>query len=211
MSQPSEYRTLRAPSRHEISKIKGSRFLGCAAPVQTREEAAAFVAGLKREFHDARHVCSAWRLGAGPEDFRFDDDGEPGGSAGRPILQQIVGHDLQEVIVAVVRWFGGTKLGVGGLVRAYGDAAAQVLEHAEIGTVVRKERIQVRYAYELSSALEALQAAEQLRPVSADYGTEVQAVFEVPLPRVDSFITALTDRSAARAHIERLGETRTLE
>ncbi len=203
MSDSPSYRTLQAPLRHEIAKIKGSRFLACIAPCQDRDAAASFVESIRREFHDARHVCSAWRLGLGDQDFRFDDDGEPNGSAGRPILQQIDGHGLSNCVVAVVRWFGGTKLGVGGLVRAYGQAAAEALGRAEIETVVLKERILVRFPYELSGPMQGLCAALDIQPSSSEYGTEVELSFDIPLADCERFVHEVTERSAARAQIER--------
>ncbi|MDN5842171.1 MAG: IMPACT family protein [Alcaligenaceae bacterium] len=106
--------------------IRKSRFLALAEPVQSADQAAAFLAANRRP--DATHHCWAWRLGAA---YRFHDDGEPGGTAGRPILQAVEGQDCDRVVVLVVRWFGGVKLGTGGLARAYGGVAAQCLRSAE--------------------------------------------------------------------------------
>ena len=106
--------------------IKKSRFLALAEPIRSMDDAAAFLAA--NRWPDATHHCWAWRLGAS---YRFNDDGEPGGTAGRPILQAVEGQDCDRVVVLVVRWFGGVKLGTGGLVRAYGGVAAQCLRLAE--------------------------------------------------------------------------------
>ena len=126
------YKTVSAPNEHEIDKIKGSRFLGFVCPVQDEEQALQHVEALRKRFYDARHWCWAYRLGRGRDVFRYQDDGEPSGTAGRPILQEIDGRELTDVLVVVVRYFGGTKLGTGGLARAYGDAARATLGSAEI-------------------------------------------------------------------------------
>ncbi|MFT0548259.1 IMPACT family protein [Allopusillimonas ginsengisoli] len=116
--------TLSAPASYE-EDVKKSRFLALADTVQTPEEALAFIAA--HSVADATHNCWAYRIGA---EYRFNDDGEPGGTAGRPILQAIEGQQCDRVAVLVIRWFGGVKLGTGGLVRAYGGAAAQCLRLA---------------------------------------------------------------------------------
>ena len=120
--------TLAGPHEVEIDKVKRSRFIGLAQPCASPDEALAFVSQVRARFHDARHHCWAWRIG---EDARSSDDGEPHHSAGAPILKQLEGHGLTNAVVVVVRYFGGLKLGVGGLARAYGAAAASVLDDAQ--------------------------------------------------------------------------------
>ncbi len=117
--------TLVAPVEF-VQDIKKSRFIGQAAPIASEEEAKAFLA--KVSDPAANHNCWAWRLG---QSYRFSDDGEPSGTAGKPILQAIDGQDLDEVVVVVTRFFGGILLGSGGLVRAYGGTAAQMLRTAD--------------------------------------------------------------------------------
>ena len=128
MEPPDHVRTLVRPHRVEIEKVKGSRFLADAVPVADEARALAVVEGVRAEHPDASHHCWAYRLEGGRE--RADDDGEPRDSAGAPILRHLQGADLADVVVVVTRWFGGTKLGRGGLVRAYGAAAAAVLADA---------------------------------------------------------------------------------
>lgn len=130
--------TLVAACRH-AQDVRKSRFLAQAAPVQTVEQAMAFL----REVADpaATHNCWAYRIG---QDYRFNDDGEPGGTAGRPILQAIEGAAVDRVMVVVTRWFGGIKLGAGGLVRAYGGTAAECLRLAERLPIVAMVRLVVR-------------------------------------------------------------------
>lgn len=194
-----EFLTVAAEIRHEIDPIKGSRFLTTAAQVASAEEAEAFVERIRTEFANASHNCWAWRVGAEGKLFRSSDDGEPSGSAGRPILAQIEGHELTNTAVVVTRWFGGTKLGVGGLVRAYGGAAGKTLDRAEIATVVIKRRLVVVHPYDCSGTVEGLLSAHGLAPVQADYGADVELVLEVPEKSADAFVAELTERTAGRA------------
>jgi uncharacterized YigZ family protein len=129
--------TLTQTSRHQ-EEIKKSRFLALAAPVESAEQALAWL----REVGDpaATHNCWAYRIG---QDYRFNDDGEPGGTAGRPILQAIEGQGYDHVMVVVTRWYGGIKLGAGGLVRAYGGTAAECLRRAERTPIVAMARLGV--------------------------------------------------------------------
>ncbi|MBQ1752437.1 MAG: YigZ family protein [Paludibacteraceae bacterium] len=113
-------------------KEKSSKFLSFAHHVESIDEAKAIVAKYKKEHHKARHVCFAYRLGADGSIYRAADDGEPAGTAGKPILKQLEGAGLTNSMVVVVRYFGGTLLGTGGLVRAYKEAAADALSHAKI-------------------------------------------------------------------------------
>ena len=117
------YRSIAARSEG-LFKDNGSRFIALAYPVETEEEVKDIVAGLKKEYHDARHHCYAYRLGYKGDRFRANDDGEPSGSAGRPILGQIDSMGLSDILVVVVRYFGGIKLGIPGLIRAYKTSTA---------------------------------------------------------------------------------------
>ena len=120
------YLVLDGPSTASI-KIKGSRFIAEALPVSDVSEAEHALASIRKRDYDATHHCSAWRIGKKGETFRYSDDGEPNSSAGLPIFRQIEGKALTNTMVVVVRYYGGTKLGTGGLVRAYGDAAKEAL------------------------------------------------------------------------------------
>jgi uncharacterized YigZ family protein len=113
-----------------LYKNKGSRFLSWAYPVETEESVKAILKDLRKEYHDARHHCYAYRLGWQGEQYRANDDGEPSSSAGRPILGQIDSRGLSDVLVVVVRYFGGIKLGIPGLIKAYKTAAAEALDEA---------------------------------------------------------------------------------
>jgi len=127
-----EYHRIKAQCRYE-DKVKDSRFVATAAPVTSESEAASFISEVKKEFHDASHNCSAWRIGKGRGlKYKFNDDGEPSGTAGRPIMKALENRDLSDICVVVTRYFGGTKLGTGGLARAYGQTTAELLKKCEI-------------------------------------------------------------------------------
>ncbi|MDD2284406.1 MAG: YigZ family protein [Paludibacter sp.] len=130
-----------------IYKEKGSKFLSFALPVKDVEEVKMQLAAYKKEYHDARHVCYAYMLGAEREDYRVNDDGEPSGTAGRPILGQINSRGLTNVLVVVVRYFGGVLLGTGGLITAYKAAASDALEQAEIVEKTVDCNIEVFFEY----------------------------------------------------------------
>lgn len=123
--------TIEKPSKG-LFKDKGSRFLSFAFPVGNEEEIKLILEETRKQYHDARHHCYAWRLGADMQHFRSNDDGEPTNSAGKPILGQIQSFQLTNVLVIVVRYFGGTLLGVGGLIQAYKQASHEALQSANI-------------------------------------------------------------------------------
>ena len=147
MPVPDTFLTLAGPAAAEPPKTRGSRFLADAVPVRTEAEALAAVAAVRAREHAATHVCWAFRLGAGGDTWRTQDDGEPGHSAGAPILREIEGRDLSDVVVAVTRYYGGTKLGVGGLVRAYGEAAAAALDAGRPARVTVRVPVRLRFAF----------------------------------------------------------------
>lgn len=126
-----EYKTISGVSE-AIYKEKGSKFIAIAFHVETVEECKEELAKIKKQYHDARHYCYAYRLSPEEDEYRSNDDGEPSGSAGKPILNQILSLELYHVMVVVVRYFGGTKLGVSGLINAYKSSARESLEGAKI-------------------------------------------------------------------------------
>ncbi|WP_408736818.1 IMPACT family protein [Acetobacter sacchari] len=175
-------------------EIKKSRFLAYAAPVDSEEAALAFI----HEISDveARHNCWAWRIG---QQYRFHDDGEPGGTAGRPILQVIEAQDIDRVAVVVTRWFGGIKLGAGGLVRAYGGTAAECLRLAPRASIVARVRVGFHCPFSdlaLVGArlpgLGAQVAAETFDATGAAY------VVAVPVEGAEDLIVRLADLTAGR-------------
>jgi uncharacterized YigZ family protein len=144
------FRTIQADSEG-LYKESGSKFLAFAYPVSSEEEIKSKIEGLKKKYFDATHHCFAWVLGADKTKFRAVDDGEPNHSAGDPILGQIRSKDLTNVLIVVVRYFGGTKLGVGGLIQAYKSAAEEALHQATIIEEDVTENFVVRYPYDETS------------------------------------------------------------
>ena len=130
------YKTLKSRIASPVYKVKGSKFMAFAYPVQSNEEVDEILKELRAEHMKANHCCYAWKLGKEKIQYRHNDDGEPTNSAGKPIYGQILSFELTDVLIAVVRYFGGTKLGVGGLIQAYRESARLALEQ---GTVIRKE------------------------------------------------------------------------
>jgi len=124
-----EFTTVARPG-HAETRVLASRFLADAVPAETKQEADAFLEGIRRKMYDATHHCFAYRFGADGQESRASDAGEPGGTAGKPILTSIDREGLTNVLVVVTRYFGGTKLGTGGLVRAYGETATLALQEA---------------------------------------------------------------------------------
>jgi len=141
------YKTIETPAEG-IYKEKGSKFLAFAYPVSHEESIKEQLAILRKKFHDARHYCYAWRLGPEKTHYRVNDDGEPSGSAGKPIYGQIISRDLTDLLVVVVRYFGGTKLGVGGLISAYRSAASDALDHSRIIECQVYDRLKLEFGYE---------------------------------------------------------------
>ena len=140
------YKSIAAPSEG-LYKELGSRFIALAYPVETEEEVKSIVDGLKKKYHDARHHCYAYRLGLDGERFRANDDGEPASSAGRPILGQIDSAGLSDVLVVVVRYFGGIKLGIPGLIRAYKTATADAVAQAQVVEKVAGRNYRLDFDY----------------------------------------------------------------
>ena len=196
---PDVYRTVeRTPLEHEPAKTKGSRHIANVFRVTNTGEINDALSAIRARMPDASHHAWAWRL-AGQDGFRYSDDGEPSGSAGRPILQQIDGRQLIEVLVTVSRYFGGTKLGVGGLVRAYGGAASEALDLAGTHIVIPHTRVRIAHAYEDSGSVAGVLARWQLAPVNQDYTDSVVVDVAVRSTRVDDFVTAIRDATANRA------------
>jgi uncharacterized YigZ family protein len=159
--QPDDtYKTISVESKGSY-KEKGSKFLAFVFPVISEEEIKEKLAMLRKEYHDARHHCYAYRLGYDKSVFRINDDGEPSGTAGRPIYGQIVSHDLTRVLIVVIRYFGGIKLGIPGLINAYKTATKDALEKASIITRIIQEEYQVRFDYNvMNSVMKVLKEEE---------------------------------------------------
>ena len=189
MNQITTYRTLKSPIQAEI-KDKGSRFLAFAYPVQTAEQVKKHVDDLRQEHHKARHWCYAYRLGVDGNQFRANDDGEPSGSAGRPILGQIDSFELTDVLVVVVRYFGGTLLGVSGLIHAYKTSTQMVLENAQIieKNIEKTVRIRCEYPY-LNEAIR-IAKNHQAEIIEQDLQLDCRLTVRIPLANAEACLAA---------------------
>lgn len=165
------YRSISGPAEG-LFKDNGSRFISFAFPVETEDEVKSIVGDLKKKYHDARHHCYAYRLGYLGDRFRANDDGEPSSSAGRPILGQIDSKGLSDVLVVVVRYFGGIKLGVPGLIRAYKTSTAEALEKAGSVEKVAGKWFRVSFGYEAMNNVMKILKDMDLRQQGQDFGSE---------------------------------------
>jgi uncharacterized YigZ family protein len=188
--------TLASPASHAI-EVKHSRFLAQAAPVEAPADALAFLEAIART--PATHHCWAYRIGA---EYRSSDDGEPAGTAGRPILAAIDGQGFDRVMVVVTRWYGGVKLGAGGLVRAYGGAAAECLRTAPRRALVDMRELDIHAAFEDTGAVHAALAAHGAQRIEDAFdagGLRVRV--RLPADRVDALAAHLRDATRNRARI----------
>jgi uncharacterized YigZ family protein len=200
-----EYRTVPRAGVHE-TEINRSRFLCALAPAATEEEAQAFIASVRKEHADANHNCWAYVIGADAAVQKAGDDGEPGGTAGVPMLQMLLRRDMRYVVAVVTRYFGGVKLGAGGLIRAYGGAVGEALD--DLGTLTRRR-------FRLATVTVDHQRAGKLQNELRATGREVRDVhyaeavtIEIGLPDadVDAFRGWLADATAGTAGFELGGE-----
>ncbi len=162
------YKILTKPSEGTYSELR-SKFLAFAIPVRTAEEAMEQVAKYQKEYFDARHVCWAYRLGPEGEEYRSNDNGEPSGTAGKPILGQMVSADVSDLIILVIRYFGGVKLGTSGLIVAYRTAAAEALEAGEYAERLVEKELKLTFGYEHMNMVMRMVKDLQPRIVNQDY------------------------------------------
>lgn len=193
--------TLAAPCSHAV-EIKKSRFLAQAAPASSPEAAMAFVDNLRG--NGGGHHCWAYRIG---QTYRFNDDGEPSSSAGKPILAAIDGQGFDRVVVVVTRWFGGIKLGVGGLIRAYGGTAAQCLQQAPRQPIVHVTRMALNCDFAQWSLLEGRIRERGIAIENVTYGAAaVEAILAVPSGQESALTQLVADASQGRASLAALPE-----
>ncbi|KFG76711.1 YigZ family protein [Streptomyces mutabilis] len=200
-----EYRTVARAGVHE-TEINRSRFLCALAPAATEQEAQEFIAGVRKEHADATHNCWAYVIGADAAVQKASDDGEPGGTAGVPMLQMLLRRDMRYVVAVVTRYYGGVKLGAGGLIRAYGGAVGEALD--DLGTLTRRR-------FRLATVTVDHQRAGKLQNDLRTAGRAVRDVryaesvtIEIGLPEgdVDTFRAWLADATAGSAGFELGGE-----
>jgi uncharacterized YigZ family protein len=191
------YKSISSESRG-LFKDNGSRFIAHAYPVETEEEVKEIVAALKKEYYDARHHVYAYRLGYMGDKFRANDDGEPSGSSGRPVLGQIDSCGLSDILVVVVRYFGGIKLGIPGLIRAYKTSTADALANAEIVEKIASKLYRVHFGYmNMNSVMKVFKDMDLVQK-NQSFDMECSMDTSVRLSLVDTFLERMADVEGCR-------------
>lgn len=200
-----DYKIVCSAGRGEYEEKK-SRFIANVVPVSSVEEATAFIEAMRKKYYDARHNCSAFVIGRNREMTRCSDDGEPSGTAGKPILEVLLGAEVTDVAVVVTRYFGGTLLGTGGLVRAYTQAAQAGLADAGIATMCFGKEITIRAEYSDTGKLQYLLGNREIEIQASRYTDTVEFDIRIPENQCQAVEKALTEATAGRVGIEITGE-----
>src|SRR5690554_656645 len=190
MESSDEYKTIQATSEG-IYKEKGSKFTAYAYPIESEEEAKELINSLKREYYDARHHCFAWQLGMDGMNFRANDDGEPSGTAGKPIHGQILSNELTNILIVVVRYFGGTKLGTSGLIQAYKTAAADALAQAVVVEKTVDTQFTLRFPYEAMNDVMRVVKEEEPQIIEQSFDLSCVMTLAVRLSKAEQLRTRL--------------------
>ena len=185
---------------------KKSRFIADVRKVESEEEATAFIEEIKKKYWDARHHCSAFVIGQKGQLTRCSDDGEPSGTAGRPMLEVLLGEGICDIAVVVTRYFGGVLLGTGGLVRAYSAAVKEGLKNCVTGYRRLGTQIEVQTDYTGLGKLQYLLASRQISPIGEEYGADVKLRLLIPAEEAEDLRAELTDALNGRIGWEKLEE-----
>ncbi|MCD8084561.1 MAG: YigZ family protein [Clostridiales bacterium] len=199
------YKILYRGGQGELTEKK-SRFIATTQPVESEEEAIAFIEAMRKKYWDARHNCSAYVIGGRGQLTRCSDDGEPPQTAGRPILDVLLGEGVRNICIVVTRYFGGTLLGTGGLIRAYSGAAQLGLQNSVIVEKQPGVRLNIRTDYSGIGKLQYLVGQLGLSILDTEYAESVSMTLMVPFDLVDSFTLQVTEKTAGKAVIESEGQ-----
>jgi len=180
------YKSISAQSEG-LFKDNGSRFIALAFPVETEAEVKVIIDSLKKEYHDARHHCFAYRLGLTGDKWRANDDGEPSGSAGKPIFRELISRDLSDILVVVVRYFGGIKLGIPGLIRAYKTSTADALDQAQVIEKIAGKWFKIDFGYLAMNDVMKIIKDMDLPQRNQDFGERCSIEVRVRLSFLDDF------------------------
>ncbi|MGA1277652.1 MAG: IMPACT family protein [Candidatus Kapaibacteriota bacterium] len=191
------YLTIQQRERASI-KVRGSEFIATAIPVSSKDQAHKELEMLRSEFWDATHNCFAYRIGKSGLEFRTSDDGEPSGSAGKPILFMLNKYAVSDILLVVTRYYGGTNLGIGGLARAYSDAAGAVLEACVKVPVYSTKDIRVMCIYEDVAVIRRIIDAYAINSDS-EYRDAVEFIARIPESQCDAFMQEIVSATAGRA------------
>lgn len=197
-----EYKTIIEPGTGEYVEKK-SRFIGYVRHVESEEDAEAFITEIKKKHYDARHNCSAYSVGEESVIQRFSDDGEPSGTAGKPILEVITGNELNNVCIVVTRYFGGTLLGTGGLVRSYTEAAKECIADTEVVTKKCVIPLKLTTNYNDLGKIQYILGNEGINIRESNYGENVDVIADVFVDDIERIEKKLTEATAARVVLTR--------
>lgn len=196
------YKTIKQDGDSEIVEKK-SRFLGQIRIVETEAEAIAFIDSIKKQHWDARHNCFAYVIGANGETVRCSDDGEPSGTAGKPMLEVLQNQQLRNVVVVVTRYFGGVLLGTGGLVRAYTQATQEAVEDAGICTMTLVSVLAVQTDYNAIGKIKYVLAQEKIPVLNEEYATDVTVMIAVAATKEEQIVKMITEVTNGKGVFER--------
>lgn len=189
---PDSYNTIEKDGEG-LFKDRGSKFIARAFPVETEEQVKEILAELRKEYYDARHHCYAYRINPEGEQFRSNDDGEPSGTAGKPILNQLLSKELMNVLVVVIRYFGGTKLGVSGLINAYKTATNEALNNVSIVKRFIYRQIEIRFEYPLMNSVMKLVKEEGVEMLEQNFDLNCVIKIQVKKSGLEKIIFKLED------------------
>lgn len=164
---------------------KRSKFLAYAHHVETVDQAKSIIAGYRKKYYDARHCCYAYVLGPNGEDFRANDDGEPSSTAGKPIMGQIASHELTNILICVIRYYGGVNMGTGGLIVAYRTAASDAIEHCKIITRLVEEQVVFRFTYPMMNGVMGIVKDMQPKIISQTFDNDCEIVLSIRKSRAE--------------------------
>jgi len=174
-----------------VYREKASKFIGLAFPAGSEAEVRDILGLVRKKYHDANHHCYAYCLGSSQETYRFNDDGEPSGSAGRPIYGQLLSKGVSDSLVIVKRYFGGTKLGIPGLIQAYRQAASEALENAGKAEKIIKSIIELSFRYENMNEVMRIQKEEELDLIAQDFDNECRLRLGIRKSKIDKVMKRL--------------------
>jgi uncharacterized YigZ family protein len=199
-ADPVSYLTVDKKSGPFEIREKGSRFISWIYPIQNESQVNAILRDLGRTYHDATHICWSFRIfRQNAEYVRYDDDGEPGGTAGQPIFYELKGRNYYDVLLAVIRYFGGTKLGTGGLAKAYAGAAREVLNNSRPLVRTLRERITVRFPFDFTGEMRHVAQQFDLEIIKQEFAPDgVCITLGIPVSRLDEVERELVARSRGK-------------
>ena len=198
---PDYYLTVESALRAPEFKVKGSSFITDILPVSSKEAIDEALTSIRKEFYDATHHCFAYRLGPTGSNLRAADDGEPSGTAGKPILLVLASSKLTDTLIVVTRYYGGTKLGTGGLARAYAESAQQAVSLARVKQVFLMQEITLTYSFDDMSHVERMLSQYEAVKGDAIYLDSVQQQVQLRKSKVEPFLTQLVDSLHGRVGI----------